>query len=145
MDRHLIARANELATQGSGPVAAGDALRKALDERCGGDYGKALDLLVDEGRSKLKDARKSTYTIPEQPTLFDIPAVIAITTPLGDLFIPRELATNGQVDQWLREGEQHHGSQHKRFKSMRAARAELELDPSENHVESLRSLMGGEE
>lgn len=144
MERQIIARATELAATGGKPIASADALRQALDERCGGDYQAALDMLVNEGRSKLKDARQRTYNLPEQPTLFDLPAVIAISTPLGDLFIPSDMASAGQVEQWAREGQQHHGSQHKRFKAIASQLKDLALDPSENYRQQVASLGGGQ-
>jgi hypothetical protein len=144
MDRSIIARASELVARGDKPVPASEALKQALDERCHGDYGLALELLVVEGRSRLKDARQRTYALPEQPTLFDLPSVIAITTPLGDLFIPSDMATAGQVEQWAREGQQHHGSQHKRFKAMAAQLKGLGFDESENYQEQVRSLKAPE-
>lgn len=146
MDRSVIARASELAAAGTQPVPAVEALRQALKERCGGSYERAIDMLVNEGRSKLKDARQRTYTLPEQPTLFDLPSVIAITTPLGDLFVPSEMATAAQVEQWAREGQQHHGSQHKRFKAMASQLKDLGLDPSENYRQQIAGItIGGEE
>lgn len=144
MDRHIIARATEIATNEGQPIAETAALRRALDERCGGDYALALDLLVTEGRSKMKDARQRTYTLPEQPTLFDLPQVIAVTTPLGDLFLPADMATAGQVEQWAREAQQHHGSQHKRFKAMAQQLKGMALDPSLNYRDQVRELGAGD-
>jgi hypothetical protein len=65
--------------------------------------------------------RKRTYEIPEQPelALTDMPSVIGITTPGGDMFVQRSEATVGQVRQWNREALQHHSTQrlrHKRFR-----------------------------
>ena len=95
----------------------------------------------------------STGPLPEQPTLLDLPAVIAIqrtlvvagiSTPLGHLFIPADMATAGQVEQWAREGTQHHGSQHKRFKAIASQLKDLGLDPSENYLQQVSSLGGGQ-
>lgn len=144
MERQIIARATELAANAGEPVPAAVALRRALDERCGGDYQAAMDMLVGEGLSKMKDARQRTYNLPEQPTLFDLPAVIAVTTPLGDLFVPADMATAGQVEQWAREGQQHHGSQHKRFKAISSQLKDLSLDPSENYRQQVASLGGAQ-
>jgi hypothetical protein len=140
MERQIISRAIELAGKAGEPVPAAVALRRAIDERCKGDYQAVLEMLVGEGLSKMKDARQRTYNLPEQATLFDLPGVIALMTPLGDLFVPADMATAGQVDQWAREGEQHHGSQHKRFKAMRAQLKGLSLDPSRNYREQLKEL-----
>jgi hypothetical protein len=64
--------------------------------------------------------RKRTYEIPEQQAMLtDIPGVIGITSPDGDMFVQRSEATVGQVRQWNREALQHHSTQrlrHKRFR-----------------------------
>lgn len=140
MDRHLIARAIEIATGSDKPIMSPAALRRALDEMLDGDYERAIDMLAAEGQSRMKYGKKRTHILPEQPTLFDLPTAIAIATPVGDLWLRSDLASAGQVDQWAREGEQDHASQLKRFKAIRAQLKELALDPSENYLKQIRAI-----
>src|SRR5262249_12652255 len=61
--------------------------------------------------------RQRTYQLPEQQTLaFEVPSVIAITSPEGDLIIRRDDATTDQVRQWAKEGLQYTSAQRLRFK-----------------------------
>ena len=71
MERHIIARATQLVATTTNALQESAALRQAIDEYCSGDYNRAIDLLTNESRSKLKDARKATYNLPQQATLFD--------------------------------------------------------------------------
>lgn len=143
LDRSLSARAHEIihirATSGT-PVTADEAIREALHERCGGDYTKLLEMAAGFAGGFAREAKKTTYQLPEQASLFDLPAVIAVSTPLGDLFIQSDDATAGQVDQWSRDAMQFHGSQHKRFKTFRANFKSLDLDPSDNYKSMLKSI-----
>lgn len=139
MDRSLIARAQEIIAA-EGTIAGRDALKRAILERYAGDLDALADALVDSNVSGMKDLRKRTYVLPEQATLFDVPAVIGIGTPLGDLYIKAEDATAGQVQQWAREGEQWHGGQHRHFRRFAQSFADLGLDPSRNYREQLKEL-----
>lgn len=145
MDRSIIARAQEFIARSASPITSREALKQALAERYASDPEGLLNFAVDGGVSAMRDLRKRTYDLPEQPGLFDLPPVIGISTPLGDLFIHLDDATAGQVGQWAREGEQHHGSQHKRFKAIRGQIKESALDPSENFKAQLRAIGGGDE
>ena len=140
MERHIIARATQLVATTTNALQESAALRQAIDEYCSGDYNRAIDLLTNESRSKLKDARKATYNLPEQATLFDVPQVIAITTPLGDLFLSADQASGGQVEQWAREGRSHHRSQEKRFDAICQQIKDLHLDPSMNYKDQIKSI-----
>lgn len=144
IDQSLIARVQQLADASDGPRSAQDLLVDALRERFAGDMEGLLRFAAATGGSALKNLRTKSYDLPEQGTLFDLPSSIVITSPLGDLIVPNHIATAGQVEQWLTEGEQHHGSQHKRFKSRRKALKDASLDPSRNYLVQLRELQSGD-
>lgn len=139
MDRSLIARAQEIIAA-EGTIQGRDALKRAILERYAGDINALAEALVDSNASGMKDLRRRTYVLPEQPTLFDVPAVIGISTPLGDLYIAAADATAGQVAQWAREGEQWHGGQHRQFKKFAQSFTDLALDLSRNYREQLKEL-----
>lgn len=144
-DKTLIARVQQLASESDGKRTIHDLLKQALRERFRDNDEGLLDFAAQASGGVLKTLRQRSYDMPEEWTLFDLPSSIVITSPLGDLIIPNETATAGEVDQWLTEGEQYHGSQHQRFKSRRKAMKSAQLDPSRNYMEQLKELRAGDD
>lgn len=144
-DRHIAARAMQIAQQSNGSVYWADACKQAIRERCGDNVEMILDLAVQSFGRMAKEYKKSQYNLPEQATLFDVPELLMLATPLGELMVHREEATAGQVQEWVDAGERHHGSQHKAFKAKRKQLRELDLDPSRNYLEQLKELRDGQD
>jgi hypothetical protein len=117
-DRGTIqARAQEIIQASTQPIAVREACKQALAELYGGDATALLEAAATFAAGAMSDLRQRTHHLPEQPTLaFDIPGLIGITSPDGDLFVRRQDATTGQVRQWLKEGLQHHSAQRLRFR-----------------------------
>lgn len=120
-DRALSLRAQEIISASADGMTTAQAMEAVLRERFAGDPDGLLKWAASVGSSGLKGIRKRTYEIPDlfQGTLIQIPQVIGVTTPEGDLLIPRDKATLGQVRQWAREASQHHSVQKLRFKRFR--------------------------
>lgn len=119
MDKTIVARAQQIAE--SAPerrMLITEAAAAAIIERFDGDAKRIAAFAAEVAQSKFKDIRKNTYELPDEPTLFDVPSDIVITTPEGDLFILGDEATPPQIRQWITEGAQFHGSQHKKFKRL---------------------------
>lgn len=117
-DRGTIqARAQEITHNSPQPVNVRDACKQALNELYGNDPVALLEAAATFAAGAMSGLRKSTYHLPEQAQLaFDIPGVIAITTPDGDLIIRSTDATAAQARQWAREGLQYTSTQRLRFK-----------------------------
>lgn len=114
-DNTLILRAQELINKSEVPISGHAALRQAALDRFLTREAMA-DALASLASSALNKLRQSTYTLPEQPGLFDIPSVISNNTPEGPLFIGRDNAQLDHVRKWLDEGDRFHSSQKLRFK-----------------------------
>lgn len=114
-DNTLVLRAQEIINNSDGPISDREAIKRALMDRYP-TFEKMAEACATFATGIAKQLKKSTYELPEQDGLFDIPATISNTTPDGVLFINREQAELGQVRQWVREGRQHHSTQHMRFK-----------------------------
>lgn len=114
-------RVQELINSTQEPITDHEALKRVLAERYKDDPDGLLEYATSMGRTALRGLRKRTYELPEQDGLFEIPPVIAISTPDGDLFMAREQANFDQVVQWIREGLQHHSTQNLRFERFRLA------------------------
>lgn len=119
-DRGTVqARAQEISCNSIAPITVREACKRALFELYGDSPEALLEAAATLAASTMAGLRQRTYELPEQATLTsDIPGVIGITTPEGDLIIPRAEATVEQVRQWNREALQHHSTQrmrHKRF------------------------------
>lgn len=117
IDRTLQLRAQEIISKSEDPISIQAAVEQALRERTKGDYDMVVKIASAIGASSMNGLRKRTYDLPEmrEDTLFDIPALIVIGTPDGDLFVPRDHASTAHTRQWIREGRQHHGAQSMRF------------------------------
>jgi hypothetical protein len=118
-------RAQELIEKSGRALLVRDAVVMALRELCP-DRESAIELAATFMAGMGLALRRESYDLPEhngQGTLFDVPTWIVVTSPEGDLAIEKDHATMGQVRQWRREGQQHHATQHLRFK-----RAGEELD-----------------
>ena len=124
-DKTLILRAQEIINKAGKPMGAREAIKIVLRERAL-SYEEMLDVAAGLAQGAMRALRKSTFDLPDQDGLFDIPAVISNSTPDGPLFISRDQANVGQVRQWVREGRAHHAIQHLRFK--RAADEMTALD-----------------
>ena len=138
----IQARAQEILHASTGPMPIRDACRQALTELYGDDPDALLEAAATFAAGAMAGLRQRTYQLPEQPTLaFDIPGVIAITSPDGDLFIRRSDADTGQVRQWAKEGLQYTSAQRLRFKQ-----AVKDLDiaddlPDENSWSETRAVI----
>jgi hypothetical protein len=117
-DRGTVqARAQEISCSSLTPITVRDACKQALHELYGNNADALLDAAATLAAGTMSGLRQRTYQLPEQVTLTsDIPGVIGITTPDGDLIIPRSEATAAQVRQWGREAVKHHSTQRLRFK-----------------------------
>lgn len=125
-DRSLQLRVQEIVANSPVPINVQDAFKQALLERYGQDIDAMAAAFAAVGAATMRGLRKRTYELPEtddQSSLFDVPAVIGISTTEGDLLIPKDQASTGHVRQWTREGLQHHSTQRMRFK-----RAATELE-----------------
>src|SRR6266536_1579478 len=142
-DRGTVqARAQEISCNSPAPITVRAACRQALQELYGNDPAALLEAAATMAAGAMTGLRQRTYELPEQLTLTsDIPGVIGITTPDGDLIIPRSEATAGQVRQWNREALQHHSTQrlrHKRFaKDLKVA----EDEPDESRWTEHRAVI----
>lgn len=118
-DRSIQLRVQEIVNNSPVPINVHDALEQVLRERFGDDLDALRKWAASAGVSSMKGLRKRTYELPEaddQGSLFDVPTVIGIITPEGDLLIPKDQANTGHVRQWTKEGLQHHATQRLRFK-----------------------------
>lgn len=117
--RALKLRAHEIVRTSQDPIAVTAAVQQALKEQFGDDIEAVREIAAALMAGTLKDLRRTSYDLPEesgQPALFDIPQVIVVSTPDGDLAVPKAQAETGHVRQWQREGQQHHSVQLSRFK-----------------------------
>ncbi len=118
LDQTLKLRAQEIIEKASGPILVADALEQAIVERKL-SQAELVKMLAALGANLMKGLRVESYQLPErtghQLSLFDVPAVIGITTPQGDLLVSKDVANLGEVRQWIREGERHHSVQLLRF------------------------------
>lgn len=117
-DRTLQLRAQEIIANSPTQITVKEACKRALLERCG-DTEAMAEVAASVVASSLSGLRKRTYELPENDQLelaFDLPAFIAVTTPDGDLIVPRSEATTGHARQWVKEGTRHHTVQLERFR-----------------------------
>jgi hypothetical protein len=142
-DRGTVqARAQEISCSSLTPITVREACKRALHELYGNSPEALLDAAATLAAGAMSGLRQRTYELPEQATLTsDIPGVIGITTPDGDLIIPKAEATAAQVRQWNKEALQHHSTQrlrHKRFaKDLKIA----EDEPDETRWAELRHVI----
>lgn len=144
-DRSLIARAEEIALKTPGKITTEAALAEAIRERYDNNPKLMAEFAAGMMRGALKDIRKNTYQLGEQPTLFDVPQTIVVSTPEGDLLIAKDDATAGQVEQWLREGSQWHNQQGERFSRLLDRHRAAKFDLEANYVEQVKALESGDE
>jgi hypothetical protein len=134
VDQSLRLRAQEIITSSPDGMTTRQGMKRALAERFKDDPAGLLEFAAAAGCVGMKDLRKRTYDLPEpgEGVLFDLPQIIGVSTPEGDLLVPREKATLGQVRQWTREGSQHHATQKLRFR-----RFAEELEPLKEESDEL--------
>lgn len=140
MDRSLIARAQEILATSPHKMTTEDAIADAIYERFDGDGKLIARYMATQIKGWAKQLRKNSYEVPEHPTLFDVPATIIVTSPTGDIAWPLGEAPAAIVGQWWTEGEQHHGSQHRRFKKGKQRHFAAGLDPERNYMEQAKAL-----
>jgi len=146
IERTLIARAQELAADGPDHrVQATVALTAAILERYGDDPKRIAEEWATREAGSLKKARENSYKQPDNPTLFDVPSVIVITSDAGDVFIKRDQATVAEVRQWAREGLKWHTGQTKSFTRLVDRLAEAEIDDADNYMDAVRAITAGGE
>lgn len=148
LDRTLQLRVQEIINASPVPIAAHDALVKALLERFT-TLEEMAEATATISRSYLNVLAKATYNLPEtgEDALFDVPLVIAVRTPdKGLVLIPKDQALVGQVRQWAEEGLQHHGTQRLRFKrAVKDLKALSDLDPETPWADARQALGGRKE
>ena len=113
-DQTIVLRAQEIINTADKPITARQAVVQALLDR----YQTIEEMAQAAASFASGVARKlarSTYELPEQNGLFDIPSTISNSTPDGVLLIQRDQATIGQARQWIKEARQHHKTQTLRF------------------------------
>lgn len=117
LDQSLKLRAQEIAAA-EGSITIREAVKRALEERFDGDFDALVEIAATLGAGSLSNLRQRTYDLPEEQDVlpFDIPDVIGVRTPDGDMLVRRDDAQRGQVRQWQREAHQHHSAQAYRFK-----------------------------
>lgn len=125
----LAIRAQEIILNSEG-ISATQALKMALLERYD-DIDKLAEFAAGSFGSLARKLRNATYELPDEPTLFDIPAVIAVITDEGELFIPRDGANAGQVREWARDGQRFHANQRLKFERIRKQLSAVEDIPDE--------------
>lgn len=143
----LQLRAQEIINASPEGMSIREALKQALLERYGHDPEALAEAAAAFGASSLSGLRKRTYELPDdQGALFQVPNIIGIRTDDGDLLIPRQNASLGQVRQWQKEGQQHHATQLLRFKRAGTELDALKEEPAELPWWSARhALTQGEE
>src|SRR5258708_40077680 len=94
-DRGTVqARAQEIVFLAQSPITLVEACRQSLAELYGDNPEVLLGVAASLAAGTMSGLRQRTYRLPEQATLTsDIPSVIGITTPDGDLFILKSEAT----------------------------------------------------
>lgn len=120
LDQTVKLRTQQIIEQASRPILVQDAIKQALADF---DRDQLLEMVASMGAAQMKGMRKQTYELPDQHTqlsLFEIPAIIGISTPEGDELVHRDQATLDEVRQWAREGARHHQVQLFRFVRARA-------------------------
>lgn len=140
MEKSLIARANELANASKDPVELEQSLVNALLERHGHDAMALARAWAHQERSQLSQIRKRSYHLPKDPTLFDLPPVIVIQTPDGDLLLPEGTRLGKHVKQWVREGKRYHKSQRTRFEKIAEKVEALDCGDDDNYDEAIRAI-----
>lgn len=141
-DSTLTLRAQEIIASTDQPVNATDALMQALRERRL-SYEDLLKMVASQ--ISTRSLRKGTYELPEQEGLFDLPSIICIGTPDGDLFLKAENATIAQVEQWAEEAHQHHSTQNLRFKRLKKQlKTFAALDRNSLYIEAKAQLTNGQ-
>lgn len=110
-----------------------EAIKSAIRERFSGNYEQLLDFATTATDSVLKKLAKSTYDLPDHPTLMmDIPQTIVINTDGGPLFIAKSQAELGHVRMWIHDGLQHHSSQKYRFNRLAKELKQLDSMPDQS-------------
>jgi hypothetical protein len=115
VDNTLLVRVREIIGNSPEPITDRAALKKALLERYR-TVEEMAQAVIGMSDSLLRLLRSSTYVLPEQPGLFDIPSLISIKTEEGVLFIGGDDATLDQVEQYIDDGHRFHSAQSLRFK-----------------------------
>lgn len=126
-EQWLIIRTQEIIAASDG-ISVNTAMEMALRERYD-DYDKLVQFAASSLTSVARQLKKSTYELPDTPTLFDIPATIFVDDDNGGFFVSSDRAEIGMVRAWARDGERHHAAQRYRFKRLNkrlASVAELE-------------------
>lgn len=120
-DRGTVqARAQEIVFNTTEPITVVEACRRALAELYGADPEQLLSVAATLAAATVSGLKRLTHNLPEPGSqlVMDIPSVIGISTPDGDLFVRKDEAEADQVRQWAREGLQHHSTQRLRFKHL---------------------------
>lgn len=132
-DRTLQLRAQQIVNDSAEPISIRAAMRQALLERYKDDFDGLVDMASAVSASSMNGLRKRTYELPEdEDTLFDIPSLIVVSTPDGDLFVPRDQADTSHTRQWVIEGRRYHSVQTGRFERFKVDLDQI--DDLDGHV-----------
>lgn len=146
IERSLIARAQELAAEGPDErVQATVALTAAIMERYGDDPKRIAEEWALKEAGGLRQARVNSYKTPDNPTLFDVPSVIVITSDAGDLFIKKEHANVAEVLQYASEGLKWHTGQTKNFARLKERIEAAGMELTDNYMDAINALEAGEQ
>lgn len=142
-EQWLIVRAQEIIS-GSDGMSVNKAVEMALRERFD-DYDKLIQFAAASMTTVARALKKSTYELPDSPTLFDIPATIFVDDDNGGFFVARDRAELGMVRSWAESGERHHAVQRFRFKRMNKQLAHIaELPNDMQWSEARKQITTGE-
>lgn len=140
MDKSIIARAQELVAHSNAQMTLEQAIAESIFERFDGDGKRIAYYMAGQVKNWTKAIRKASYDVPEHPTLFDVPQVIIVTSPDGDVAWPIDIAPAKVVGQWWTEGEQYHGGQHRRFRLGKERHFSLPMDPDKGYKEQVNAI-----
>lgn len=136
-DQAARLRAAEIVAAGNRRITLREAYEMVYEERYNGDFKAILRELAQQAAGSSTALARSTYVLPddenEQLALLEIPAVIAVPTPDGPLFVPHDEATVSDVELWLDEGDRYHSTQKYRFRKGRKELKELIHDDDDRH------------
>jgi len=139
----LVLRTQEIIAK-SEEISGRDAVKAALRERFAGNFDQLLDFAAT-ATNVLRKLKNSTYNLPADPTLFDVPQTIAVNTDEGPLFVTGDQRELGHVRSWAHDGLQHHSAQRYRFSRVVKDLKQLDDRPDELAWDEVRhELTSGE-
>jgi len=157
IDKHLKARAKQLAQMSAAPMTEDEALGQAIRERFGNDPEALIGVAVRAASGWANEIRKNGFNADtsgdenEQATLplgdcFErLPHVLGIRTEEGTLLFTKNSGTDAMVRQYQKEGLRHHKSGVRFFTEFGKQLQCVGFDPERNFAEQLHELESGDE